>query len=63
MYNPLGDFKPQNPFENMEEPKSPLDWGKEQDREQDEEQDNDDNPFGTFKGFINPFEEDEYGDD
>jgi hypothetical protein len=57
MFNPLGEFKPQNPFEDMPEMKNPLDWGDKKDGE------NEDN-LPVFKGLKNPFEEDEeYGDD
>jgi hypothetical protein len=54
MFNPLGEFKFQNPFEGMQEIKNPL-----------EPQENEDNPF-IFTGLINPFEledEDEEDDD
>lgn len=55
MYNPLEDFEPQNPFENMPKIKNPLDWG----NEQDDDEDN----LPVFKGFKNPFEQDdEYKD-
>lgn len=54
MYNPLEGFEPQNPFENMPKIKNPLDL--------EEEQDGKNTP--VFKGFKNPFEQDEeYGDD
>ena len=56
MYNPLEDFEPQNPFENMPKIKNPLDLEEEQGGE------NKDN-LPVFKGFKNPFEQEEYGDD
>jgi hypothetical protein len=56
MFNPLGNFKPQNPFEDMPEMKNPLEI------ENDKDGENEDNPF-VFKGFKNPFEQEEYGDD
>lgn len=49
MFNPIGDFKLQNPFEDMGEMKNPLELEDEKDGE------NEDNPF-VFKGFKNPFE-------